>query len=762
MSERGNILANLVIVESPAKAKTIKGYLGKNYKVTASKGHVRDLPKSTLGVDVEDNFKPKYINIRGKGDLIKELKTDAKNADTVFLATDPDREGEAIAWHLATVLGIAEDKIKRVKFNEITKPCVKQAIKDSSKIDMNLVDAQQARRILDRIVGYKLSPVLWKNIKSGLSAGRVQSVATKMVVDRENEIRAFKPKEYWSIDVTLETTDGKTFEAYYYGTPDKKQDLKSKAETDKVLSAIEGKDFVVKSMKKSQRTKNPAPPFTTSTLQQEAYKRLGFASAKTMKTAQELYEGVQLGDKGTHGIISYMRTDSLRISDIAAESAKQYITENFGSEYYPNQRRIYKSRNDAQDAHEAIRPSYLEFSPKEIRAYLSNDQYKLYKLIWDRFIASQMASAVIDTVTIDSVCENALFRSTGSVIKFAGFMSVYEETSDEESNEKTVNSYLPYTYEGEHLKGSGLVSEQHFTQPPARFTEASLIKALEEKGIGRPSTYTPTITTIIQRGYVERAAKALAPTPLGEATNSLMVDNFPDITDYNFTANMETSLDDIENGSKQLIDVLKDFYDGFEQEMEKAEETVKDKSYKLPVVETDITCEKCGRTMVIKSGRFGKFAACPGYPECKNTKPLDKDGNAITKESEKVAPVPAPDDIRCDKCGSSMVVKKSRYGSFYACSKYPECKGTRPINQELDVPCPLCSSKLVVRRGRNRTVFYSCSSYPDCKFTSCDTPTNNKCPDCGSMLLKKRGKNMCVCYNKACSYKGECKDGSED
>jgi len=755
-------LANLVIVESPAKAKTIKGYLGKNYKVTASKGHVRDLPKSTLGVDVEDNFKPKYINIRGKGDLIKELKTDAKNADTVFLATDPDREGEAIAWHLATVLGIAEDKIKRVKFNEITKPCVKQAIKDSSKIDMNLVDAQQARRILDRIVGYKLSPVLWKNIKSGLSAGRVQSVATKMVVDRENEIRAFKPKEYWSIDVTLETTDGKTFEAYYYGTPDKKQDLKSKAETDKVLSAIEGKDFVVKSMKKSQRTKNPAPPFTTSTLQQEAYKRLGFASAKTMKTAQELYEGVQLGDKGTHGIISYMRTDSLRISDIAAESAKQYITENFGSEYYPNQRRIYKSRNDAQDAHEAIRPSYLEFSPKEIRAYLSNDQYKLYKLIWDRFIASQMASAVIDTVTIDSVCENALFRSTGSVIKFAGFMSVYEETSDEESNEKTVNSYLPYTYEGEHLKGSGLVSEQHFTQPPARFTEASLIKALEEKGIGRPSTYTPTITTIIQRGYVERAAKALAPTPLGEATNSLMVDNFPDITDYNFTANMETSLDDIENGSKQLIDVLKDFYDGFEQEMEKAEETVKDKSYKLPVVETDITCEKCGRTMVIKSGRFGKFAACPGYPECKNTKPLDKDGNAITKESEKVAPVPAPDDIRCDKCGSSMVVKKSRYGSFYACSKYPECKGTRPINQELDVPCPLCSSKLVVRRGRNRTVFYSCSSYPDCKFTSCDTPTNNKCPDCGSMLLKKRGKNMCVCYNKACSYKGECKDGSED
>ncbi len=754
-------MANLVIVESPAKAKTIKGYLGKNYKVTASKGHVRDLPKSTLGVNIEDNFTPKYINIRGKGDLIKELKTDAKNADTVFLATDPDREGEAIAWHLATVLGIPEEKIKRVKFNEITKPCVKDAIKNSSKIDMNLVDAQQARRILDRIVGYKLSPVLWKNIKSGLSAGRVQSVATKMIVDRENEIRAFKPKEYWSIDATLETTDGKQFSAYYYGTPEKKQELKNEADTNKVLTAIEGKDFIVKSMKKSQRTKNPAPPFTTSTLQQEAYKRLGFASAKTMKTAQELYEGIQLGDKGTHGIITYMRTDSLRISDIAAESAKQFITENYGSEFYPKQRRIYKSRNDAQDAHEAIRPSYLEYSPKSIRAYLSNDQYKLYKLIWDRFIASQMASAIIDTVTIDSVCENALFRSTGSVIKFAGFMSVYEETNDEETNDKTVNSYLPYTYEGEHLKGSNIVTEQHFTQPPARFTEATLIKALEEKGIGRPSTYTPTITTIVQRGYVERAAKALAPTALGEATNSLMVDNFPDITDFNFTANMETSLDEIESGDKILVDVLKDFYDDFEKELEKAEESVKDKSYKLPVIETDIVCEKCGRTMVVKSGRFGKFAACPGYPECKNTKPLDKDGNAITKDSEENAPTPAPDDVKCDKCGGPMVIKKSRFGSFYACAKYPECKGTKPINIELDVSCPLCSSKIVVRRGRNRTVFYSCSSYPDCKFTSCDTPTNDKCPQCGGMLLKKRGKNLCVCYNKSCSYKGECEDVSE-
>lgn len=752
-------MANLVIVESPAKAKTIKGYLGKNYRVTASKGHVRDLPKSTLGVDIEDGFKPKYINIRGKGDLIKELKADAKKADTVFLATDPDREGEAIAWHLATVLGIAPDKVKRVKFNEITKPCVKEAIKNSTQIDMKLVDAQQARRILDRIVGYKLSPVLWKNIKSGLSAGRVQSVATRMVVDRENEIRAFKPKEYWSIAAAMETEDGKVFDAYYYGNGKKKHELKSKADANRVLDIIKDRSFKVAGIKKAKRIKNPAPPFTTSTLQQEAYKKLGFASAKTMKTAQELYEGIQLGDKGTHGIITYMRTDSLRISDIAAESAREYITSSYGEKFYPSQRRVYKSRNDAQDAHEAIRPSYLEYPPKEIKAYLSSDQFKLYKLIWDRFIASQMASAIIDTVTVDSVCDEVLFRSTGSVIVFPGFMSVYEETNDEGNVENSENSYLPAMNEGDSLKASEITPEQHFTQPPARFNDASLIKALEEKGIGRPSTYTPTITTIIQRGYVERVAKALAPTQLGEATNSLMVDNFPDITDYNFTANMETSLDEIESGDKVLIEVLKEFYEDFEKEMELAETTVKDKNYRLPVIETDITCEKCGRKMVVKSGRFGKFAACPGYPECKNTKPIDKDGNLIAESDSTNAPVAAPESVKCDKCGGGMVIKKSRFGSFYACAKYPECNGTKPINMELDVPCPSCGGKLVMRRGRNRTSFYSCSSYPDCKFTSCDTPTNKKCPLCGGMLLKKRGKNMYVCHNKSCSYKSEAEDG---
>ena len=755
-------MANLVIVESPAKAKTIKGYLGKNYKVTASKGHVRDLPKSTLGVDIEKGFEPKYINIRGKGDLIKELKADAKNADTVFLATDPDREGEAIAWHLAGVLGIDTKKIKRVKFNEITKPCVKEAIKNSGSIDMNLVDAQQARRILDRIVGYKLSPVLWKNIKSGLSAGRVQSVATRLIVDRENEIRSFVPKEYWTIKLNLTTKDGKSFESSYYGTSTKKLELSSKKDADKVLADISGKEFNVISIKKAERKKNPLPPFITSTLLQEAYKKLGFASAKTMKTAQELYEGIGLGEHGTHGIITYMRTDSFRISDIAAESAKSFIIDNYGKEYYPTTRRVYKSRNDAQDAHEAIRPSYLEYPPKLIRAFLSNDQYKLYKLIWDRFIASQMSSAIIDTVTIDSKAGQSVFRASGSVIRFNGFLSVYTDSTIDDELDSNKEGYLPSVEENEVLSQSLVESLQHFTQPPARYNEASLIDVMKEKGIGRPSTYTPTITTIIQRGYVERVQKSLAPTPLGEATNSLMVDNFPDIADFNFTAEMEENLDSIESGSKELLDVLSDFYRGFEEEISKAEESVKDKNYKLPVVETDIICEKCGSTMVIKSGRFGKFAACPKYPACKNTKPLDKDGNITTKETEKVEAQPAPDDVRCDVCGGNMVIKKSRFGSFYACAKYPECKGTKPITRELDVPCPECGSKIVIRRGRNRTVFYSCSAYPKCKFTLCDTPTNEKCPDCGSMLMKKRGKNLLVCTKKGCSYKAETPESDEN
>ena len=752
----------LVILESPNKIKTVKGYLGKNYKVIASQGHVRDLPKSTLGIDVENEFTPKYINIRGKGDLIKGLKTEAKKADVVYLATDPDREGEAISWHLMQVLGLDETKAKRIRFNEVTESAVKAAVKNPSSLDMNLVDAQQTRRMLDRIVGYKLSPILWTKIKSGLSAGRVQSVATRLIVDRENEIRAFVPEEYWTIDVNLAKKDGKSFKASYVAK--NKFELGNKVKSDDVLAKITGKPFTVKELKKAVRYKNPAPPFITSTLQQEAYKRLGFQSAKTMKVAQELYEGISLGAAGTHGIITYMRTDSLHISDTAAESAKAYIEETYGKQYYPDKRRIYKSRNGAQDAHEAIRPSYMNHPPKEIKSFLTNDQFKLYKLIWDRFLASQMASAVLDTVTIDTDCNGVPFRSSGYTVRFNGYMALYDTTPDEKNDDdnEEKDTLLPEVVKGEMLDCTDISPLQHFTQPPARYSEGTLVKALEEKGIGRPSTFAPTITTIIQRGYVEREAKTLIPTPLGEVTTKLMCDNFDEIVDYDFTANMENSLDEIENGTKNMLDVLKDFYIGFEKDLATASETIDRENYKLPVVETDIECEKCGSKMVVKSGRFGKFAACPNYPACRNTKALDKDGNPITSEEKAAEATPAPDDIKCDVCGGPMVIRKGRYGQFYACATYPKCNGTKPITKEIDVPCPLCSSKLVIRHGKNRTTFYSCTGYPKCKFTSCDVPTTEKCPVCGGMLLQKRGKeDVFACYNKECAYNAKPKKSSK-
>lgn len=742
----------LVILESPNKTKAVKGYLGKNYKVIASQGHVRDLPKSTLGIDIENEFSPKYINIRGKGDLIKGLKAEAKKADVVYLATDPDREGEAISWHLMQVLGLDEKKAKRIRFNEVTESAVKAAVKNPGALDMNLVDAQQTRRILDRIVGYQLSPILWKKIKSGLSAGRVQSVATRLIVDRENEIRAFKSEEYWTIDVNLSKADGKSFKASYVSK--NKFALSDKEKTDAILSKISGKPFTVKELKKAVRYKNPMPPFITSTLQQEAYRRLGFQSAKTMRVAQELYEGISLGSAGTHGIITYMRTDSLHISTTAAESAKAYIEENYGKEYYPDKRRVYKSRNGAQEAHEAIRPSYMNHPPKAIKQFLTNDQYKLYKLIWDRFLASQMASAVLDTVTIDTDCNGVPFRSSGYTVRFNGYMALYDTVPDEKSDdENEKDNILPEVDKNEVLTCSDISPLQHFTQPPARYSEGTLVKALEEKGIGRPSTFAPTITTIIQRGYVERDGKTLAPTPLGEVTTKLMCDNFDEIVDYGFTASMENDLDEIENGTKNMLDVLKEFYNGFEKDLNTATENIDRENYKLPVIETDIVCEKCGSKMVVKSGRFGKFAACPSYPACRNTKALDKDGNPVTAESKTADVKPAPDDIKCDVCGGAMVIRKGRFGQFYACESYPKCNGTKPITKEIDVPCPLCSSKLVIRHGRNRTTFYSCTGYPKCKFTSCDVPTTKTCPVCGGMLLQKRGKeDSYVCYNKECSY----------
>lgn len=752
-------MSNLVIVESPSKASTIKGYLGKGYKVIASKGHVRDLPKSTFGIDIENGFAPKYINIRGKGPLINELKKEAKNATTVYLAADPDREGEAISWHLANVLGLyGNPKAKRVTFNEITKPAVKAAIKSPTDINMNLVDAQQARRILDRIVGYKVSPILWKKIKSGLSAGRVQSVATRIVAERENEIRAFKPEEFWKIAAYLKT-DGGALRASFYGDKNGKKELHDKEEADTVVNAVENGVFKVGNIKKAVRVNNPAPPFITSTLHQEANRRFGFRSERTARLAQELYEGVSLGELGTRGLITYMRTDSLRVSDIAADAAKQYIEQKYGADYVPKTRRVYKLRAGAQDAHEAIRPADLSLEPSLVKPYLSPELFKLYKLIWDRFIASQMESALLDTVTIDIENAGYIFRSSGYTVKHPGFMAVYEEAKEEkdedsQKEEDEKEARLPEVAAGDVLTLTKLDPSQHFTKPPARYNEATLIKVLEEKGIGRPSTYTPTITTIIQRGYVERDGKSLVPSPLGEMTTKLMMDYFAEVVDYGFTAEMEEKLDRVENGKTDMETVLSDFYKDFEVLLKNAEDNIDKGDYKLAAEETDIVCEKCGSRMVIKNGRFGKFAACPNYPACRNTKPIDKDGNVIVKGegAENTGATPAPDDIKCDVCGGPMVIRRGRYGNFYACANYPECRSTKPINKDLNVPCPLCGSKILIKHGRKKSVFYSCEKYPECKFSTWDIPQEEKCPECGGLLLKKKGKDLIYCLNESCGF----------
>ena len=748
-------MSNLVIIESPYKIATIKNCLGSNYKVIASKGHVRDLPKSSLGVDIENGFEARYINIRGKGDIIKELKKEAKNASKIYLAADPDREGEAISWHLATVLGIPIEKTNRITFNEITKSAIKAAIKAQRTIDMDLVNSQQARRILDRIVGYKLSPFLWKTVRSGLSAGRVQSVATRIIVEREDEIRAFVPKEYWTLDVELKNPSGAAFTAHFYGTQDKKIDLGTEEETGAVEKAVENGVFKVIAQKKSLRTRNPAPPFTTSTLQQEASKKLGFQSARIMKVAQELYEGINLGASagGTQGLITYMRTDSLRVSSEAAEAAKTHITEKYGSEYYPETPRVYKSRANAQDAHEAIRPASMKYEPSEIKKSLTSDQYKLYKLIWDRFIASQMASAQLDTVSADIECGGYIFRAGGSTVRFPGFMALYDYAEEEDdaslsTNKKSKKNHLPELNEGDDCALEKTLPEQHFTEPPARYNEGSLIKFLEEKGIGRPSTYTPIITTIVSRGYVEREGKALKPTALGEITTRLMVKSFPDIVDYAFTAEMEEDLDSIESGERTMQEVLSGFYKDFEKDLEAAEETVSKEDITVPAEETDIICDKCGARMIIKNGRFGKFAACPNYPECKNTKPLAKDGKTAAEPDE-----PTPTGEKCELCGAEMLRRKGRYGEFIACANYPKCKNTRQINKETGVRCPLCGGMIVEKHGRNRSFFYSCEKYPECTFVSWDQPLDEKCPECGQMLFIKKGKKQIVCHNKECGYK---------
>ena len=641
----------LVIVESPAKANTIKRFLGGSTKVLASMGHIRDLPKSKMGIDVEHDFEPEYINIRGKGNLIKELKQEAKKAKKVYLATDPDREGEAIAWHLAYILSEDKEKMSRVTFNEITKTAVQKAIKNPRKIDTDLVDAQQARRVLDRIVGYKMSPVLWKKVKRGLSAGRVQSVAVKLIVDREEEIEKFIPEEYWNIYVDLlDEESKKTFEARFYGENGKKLDIHSKEETDKILEEIKKAKYIIQEVKKGERKRTPAPPFTTSTMQQEASRKLGFTLKKTMSVAQGLYEGVKIPEKGIVGLITYMRTDSTRISEEARSAAKEHIVKTYGEKYYEN--RYYKTGKDSQDAHEGIRPTYSDLEPDVIKESLTKDQYKLYKLIYNRFMASQMSAAIFDTMAVTIDANEYTFKANGQRLKFEGFMKLYVEGTDQKEQE--IEGMLPELKEKQEVKLEKINPKQSFTEPPPRYTEASLVKALEEKGIGRPSTYSPTITTILERRYIEKEQKQLIPTELGKIVNKLLTENFGDVINVEFTAKIENEFDEIAEGKEPWKKMIREFYGPFEKEIEKVEKELE--HVELVEEVSDVPCEKCGRMMVYKYGRYGKFLACPGYPECKNTKPI----------IETI-------DVPCPKCGGKIQVRKTkRRRNYYICENNPK------------------------------------------------------------------------------------------
>ena len=747
-------MANLVIVESPAKANTIKGYLGSNYKVIASKGHIRDLPKSTLGIDVENNFEPHYINIRGKGDVIKELKREAKNATKIFLATDPDREGEAISWHIANELGIPADKACRVTFNEITQAAVKEAIRNPRKINEDLVNSQQARRILDRLVGFKLSEVLWKNLKSGLSGGRVQSVAARIVTEREEEIRAFVPQEYWTIEASLTTVLGERIDAKFYGDKKGKIKLSCENEAAEVNESIKNGEFKVKEVKHAVKYKQPAPPFTTSTLQQEASRQLGYQSQRIMKVAQELYDGLNIGTQygGVQGLITYMRTDSTRVSTVAQESCASFIMEKYGEEFLPKTQRSYKTNASAQDAHEAIRPSNVYITPKSIRKMLTTEQYRLYKLIWERFIASQMESAVLDTVSVEIENSGYIFKTGGYVIKSKGYLTIYDYVSEEDKdseNEETSLASLPNIKKNEILSAIDVEAHQHFTEPPARYTEASLIKFLEENGIGRPSTYAPIISIIISREYVKRDGKSLVATPLGEITTNFMRKHFPEIIDYEFTASMEDKLDSIENKENTILGVISEFYTKFAADLEAVSGGEGKVEINIPAEESDVLCDRCGSRMIYKNGRFGKFLACPKYPECKCTKAIDKNGNVSAQEEKE----PELAGFKCEVCGGDMVIRNGRFGSFYACSNYPTCTFTKQKVTETGVSCPKCNSRILARHGKGKMLFYSCEKYPECDFSTWDMPLNEKCPDCGAPLYYRKSRKSVICKEKGCSYR---------
>ncbi len=746
-------MSYLVIVESPAKANTIKSYLGSKYKVIASKGHIRDLPKSTLGIDIEDNFRPHYINIRGKGDVINELKREAKHADKVYLATDPDREGEAISWHIATELGLDLSSKCRITFNETTKNAVKEAIKAPRAIDMELVNSQQARRILDRIVGFKLSELLWKNLKGGLSGGRVQSVAARIISEREEEIRAFTPQEYWTLDAELLSSKNETLKLKFFGRKNEKIRIENEKDAEEIYDKLRTGKFKVLSVRHSERHKTPPPPFTTSTLQQEASKRLGFQSQRIMKIAQELYEGLNLGSElgGVQGLITYMRTDSLRISSVASSAARDYIIENYGEEGLPSSERVYKGSSSAQDAHEAIRPSNINLTPKLVKARLTNEQYKLYRLIWERFTASQMANAVMDTVSIEVENSGYIFKTAGYVIKTKGYLAVYSEDDGSLGDADDVSlTKLPELKRGEELTVTALSRDRHFTEPPLRYTEASLIKFLEENGIGRPSTYAPIISILTARKYVQRDGRSLRGTPLGELTVNYMKEHFPEIIDYEFTASMEEKLDSISRSENTVLGVLNEFYSTFERELSLA--CTADKSQvNLEQIEevSDVICEKCGAKMVYKDGRYGRFLACPNFPTCRTTVTLGTDGKPVKREAQ----VFEPAGFKCELCGADMIIRQGRYGEFYACSNYPECKNTKQKVVNIGVPCPRCGAEIVSKRGRGKMHFYSCERYPECDFSSWDVPLREKCPSCGEMLYYRKSRNAVVCKNQSCGYK---------
>ena len=696
-------MSKLIIVESPTKVKSIKKYLGNEFNVMASMGHIRDLPKSKMGVDIENGFKLQYVNIDNKTDLIKKLKQAAADSEQVYLATDPDREGEAISWHLAQLLALNGDECNRVTFNEITESCVKAGMETPRKIDLDLVDAQQARRVLDRIVGYKLSPFLWKKVKRGLSAGRVQTVALKLVVDREKEIKAFVPVEFWTLDAKLQASRKSFIAKFYGGANGEKIALANEENVNTVIKGLENASYVVSKIKKGIRNKQPAPPFTTSTLQQEASRKLNFTGQKTMRIAQQLYEGIEIENSGTTGLITYMRTDSLRISEEARTAATTFINNNFGEKYVPKTPRYFKTKSGAQDAHEAIRPTNVYITPDSVKNSLSNEQYKLYKLIWERFLASLMSNCVQNTVTADIIANDYLFKASGYSVKFDGFTALYEESRDGESDDV---GNLPEMNEGDVLKLKELIPAQHFTAPPARYTEPTLIKALDENGIGRPSTYAPIITNILQREYIERDKKSLKPTELGTVVSDLMSKHFKRIFDIKFTAEMEHSLDLISTGELNWVDTISEFYEDFAKDITKAESELDGKRVKVPLVESDVVCEKCGRKMVVRSSRFGKFLACPGYPECKNTKPMPED--------------------------------------------------------EIKEPCPKCGAKLVKRRsGKTGKIFYGCENYPQCDFAAPGIPTGEKCPECGGYIIKGRGRKYCINADCPTRQKKKSKESKE-